>query len=168
MFALGLEDLINLHQTKTQEGVLMLSVLHYLVPNAEYGFSPTASGDIETETDYAELHWLDPRTQPTWSELQAAIPAVFELEKNLDLDQIRKLRYQTTALTYEGMQFEASPAACSLLSELIAGAESLSGNVVSILDFNRQPISLPLPVAKDLQLALRQKLQQWINNPIIE
>lgn len=168
MFALSLEDLIAAYEAKTESDISIMSALHHLVPNAEYGFPAMSTGEVLNQEDYESLTWLDQRPKPDWSQIQTAIPAVLQLEKYLDLDGIRKQRYSETPLVYQEMRFEVSPSFSSLLSELIAGAEAVSLTTINLLTVEHKPITMSIEDAKVLQSLIRQKLNQWAFNPIAE
>jgi hypothetical protein len=58
---------------------MLAAALDRLVPAAQYFGSLTGP---QTKTTYQSIEWLDDRPQPTWAELQAALPDILVEARN--------------------------------------------------------------------------------------
>lgn len=165
MFALSIDALIEAINAKQKEHLSVRALLSALVPNPMFGYPEESSGEFETELEYDNLLWNDPRPKPTWAELQAIRQSVFDQERALDLEQLRQMRYVESPVEHDGDLYNVNPNMVVLVESQLKYAELTQSPTIGIPMANKQVKLLTTAAAENLLLIMRSKLNQWIIDP---
>lgn len=165
MFALNVDELIKVINSKRKEDLTIRALLYAMVPNPLFGYPELSTGEFETESEYNNLSWDDERVKPTWAELQAIRQSAFDQERALDLEQLRQMRYVESSIEHDGDLYNVNPNMVVLVESQLKYAELTQSPTIGIPMANKQVKLLTTAAAENLLLIMRSKLNQWIIDP---